>query len=74
MPNFMDIFDWSHWDDITENVEVYHNCVMLRTIAYELYEDDLFEQVYFNKSKLTLEFYRTHDDPNPITKHFVLKE
>ena len=74
MPEFLDIFDWEGWDEITENVDVYYNCVMLRTIGYELYEDEVFEQIYFNKSKLTLDFYRTPTDTNPIKKHFVLKE
>lgn len=74
MPTFKNIFEWKYWDQLTENIEYYDDCVALDDIGNDICCGDTFDQIYFNKEKLTLEFYRTPEDPNPIRKEFVLKE
>ena len=73
MPTFKDIFDWENWDEITENIDVFYNCYMLMDVGSDISEGDIFDQIYFNKNKLTLEFFKTPEDTVSIKKEFVLK-
>lgn len=75
MPEFMNIFYWDEWDEISENIEYYMNCEVLRDIkSIGITNGDEFETIYFDKNKLELTFYKTHTDTNPKTIRFVLDD
>lgn len=67
MHNFKGIFHWDECEDL-DNFEMYTKCIALRDIGDDIHEDDEFEEVYFDKTKLALYFYKETGQQNPIIK------
>jgi hypothetical protein len=67
------IFNWSGWDDLSEDFEIYYECELLVDVG-DYKKGTEFENIQFDKKRLILYFCNDNSDEPVMTKRFVLEK